>query len=131
MRQAEGSWDWRACCAERTTAENDCRQQYSDCIDETSRSNWLFGLGPGSPAKFGRTGTNGVCQVVEPLSWPDWGNHDLYMGVTGALGALGFCNQGDAYVGTHSQICGGSRGTWGKTHMEVWRLADAPTPRRP
>eukprot|EP01049_Picozoa_sp_SAG25_P025218 SAG25_NODE_11841_length_294_cov_0.517949_1_plen_62_part_01 len=55
--QAAGSWSLHACCA---VHGNDCGTDgpYAFCIDHASSSDWLFGLGPGPPQQFERTGAD-------------------------------------------------------------------------
>ena len=143
-RQAAGSWNNAACCAK---SGNDC---YSDkrwfggrCDDHTSASDWLFRLaGPGAPpAKFETTGTNTNYQYILPYDyWPIWGGYDNItvgdlslgrgeLGADGSCGVHGFTYAVPPRVGGTPYICGGGSGTWGKTDMETWRLADAPVQR--
>jgi hypothetical protein len=113
------------CCA---NSENTCYHwggtDGDGCVDRTSADDWLFGLGPGLPAKFGTTGHPGYNDyqwIYAPTpSWPQWGNNgnDLRMGGHGALGVSGQCLQGRTYAGTDNQICGGN--SWGVTHLETW-----------
>jgi hypothetical protein len=124
LRQASGSWDLATCCA---GSGNDCGGIF--CYDRTSASkSFLFSLGPEAPERFGPTGLNTFYQFVHPLGWPVWGagilaSTDLFVGeFNGTLGATGDCHQGVTFTGSVGQICGG-RDNWGKTGMEVWRLA--------
>eukprot|EP01043_Picozoa_sp_COSAG02_P005258 COSAG02_NODE_141_length_34311_cov_54.733135_28_plen_129_part_00 len=117
-----------ACCA---VGENDCTTYPDQCLDHTSAGNWLFGLEPGPPVRFGTTGKNSLYQVVDNRSWPVWGRgklvnglpiNDLQLGMQGVgLGVGGCCDQGSTYAGTEKQICGGNFDvSWGKTNMETW-----------
>ena len=102
-------------------------------MDQMSAGDWIFGLGPGVPAKFGpKPGGGTQYQFVDPDYWPRWGfsTDDLYMGaLNSALGTKGRCNQGGTYASAKNQICGCSysgknrdRDCWGKTHMETWYM---------
>ena len=119
----EGSWGKAACCA---ASANTCGSDY--CTDRTSAGDWLFGLAPGAPAKFGPNGANSAYQFVVPGEWPKWGDggYDLYMGCSDELGATSSCWEGSTYA--PNRICG-SDGSWdwGETNMEVWYLV---TPRQ-
>lgn len=100
---------------------NTCGSDY--CTDRTSAGDWLFGLSPGAPAKFGPNGANTAYQFVVSYEWPKWGDggYDLYMGGSGALGATGSCDDGFTYAAQN--ICGGNGNwDWGETNMEVWYL---------
>ena len=124
-----GSWSVALCCA--VGGENTCGSSSDPncgpncCIDSTSEGNWLFGLEPGPPAKFGPTGTYGDYQRVYAGYWQKWGFlGDLWIGdldwqPDGALGVRGSCDQGGDYDGMPNQICGGDD-NWGETNMEVW-----------
>ena len=120
MLQAAGSWSYDACCA---VPGNDCYQHPPYCDDRASSSDWLFGLWPGPPQRFEPTGTDTDYQAVEADEWPQWGgdlkDNDLRIGIDGAPGGLGSCNQGGTYRGTEGEICGG-RHNWGATDVEVW-----------
>jgi hypothetical protein len=122
---------------------NTCYLDGPYCLDRTSTGDWLFELGPGPPAKFGRKGGNDEYQTVLPDRWPQWGvnGDDLDMGGPshaldpgGALGAHGYCNGqcGRTYAAPQncdpshqdgSDICGGE--DWHKTEMETWRKVTA------
>ena len=120
--QAAGSWSVDACCA---VAGNTCDTHSHPpqfCYDQTSSSNWLFGLWPGPPQRFEPTGTNTHYQNVKAVDfWPTWGNSgDLSIGWTsGAPGGYAGCDQGTTYRGTEGEICGGDD-NWGATDVEVW-----------
>ena len=84
---------------------------------------FIFGLGPGKPQRFSPNGKNTNFQRA--FSWPHWGDGnasraDLSMGSNGPPGTDGHCDQGTTYSGHRNQICGGDRGTWGETQLEVW-----------
>ena len=116
--QAAGSWSVDACCA---VHGNDCRPQYSDCIDRASSSDWLFGLWPGPPQRFEPTGADTYhnYQFVH-ADWPSWGGELAIGDNSGAPGGWGgYCHQGRTYRGTDGEICGGDR-NWGATDLEVW-----------
>ena len=120
MVQAAGSWSVDACCA---VPGNECHRpcsrgaSYDCCLDHTSSSSWLFGLGPGPPQRFEPTGTDTDYQVVYADRWPQWGGNDLDIGAPG--GSDGYCDQGHTYRGTRGEICGGYE-NWGATDVEVW-----------
>ena len=128
MAQAAGSWSVDTCCA---NPQNDCNRDDDYCIDHTSSSDWLFGLGPGPPQRFVTTGADTYYQQVNAGTWPEWGRTegienawagaDLAIGwASGAPGELhGACDQGGTYEGTNGGICGGTE-NWGKTSVEVW-----------
>ena len=62
--------------------------------------------------------------VARSSGEPKWGDggYDLYMGGTGALGAIGSCYMGSTYA--PNDICGGNGSwDWNETNMEVWYLA--------
>ena len=103
------------------------------CYSGTSAC-FIFRLGPEEPERFPPTGTDTGYQSVSRYLWPSWGYHDLYMGSTGPPGANGYCDQGETFTGRPNQVCGGGwdgagkcegLGCWGKTQLEVWRLATA------
>ena len=71
------------CCA---VSGNDCSNTCRDvssydetncCLDHASETDWLFGLGPATPAKFGtlKTGNSDSVgyQNVLANNWPWWG----------------------------------------------------------
>ena len=125
MLQAAGSWSVEACCA---VPGNDCNRNSHppQCWDRTSSSDWLFGLGPGPPQRFGPTGTDTHYQWVWRDEWPKWGvggggwSGDLAIGYGNPPGrSHGFCDQGNTYRGTEGEICGGNN-NWGATDFEVW-----------
>ena len=101
------------------------------CADKTSSSDWLFGLWPGPPQRFIRTGgVNDNYQHVWADRWPQWGGDVNVGGLRigsrrgppgGSHGscACATCNQGHTYRGTGGEICGGL-GSWGATDVEVW-----------
>ena len=91
---------------------------------------FLFGLGPGEPARFDPTTPTsaGYSQPVyhyqqATSSWPKWGSggHDLSLNPHwehGRLGA-GYCGLGDVtYSAGPDQICG--HGNWGETRLVVY-----------
>ena len=96
---------------------------------------FIFGLdGSGPPTKFGPTGTgygldrNGY-QWATPSSWPRWGaSPDLWMGHGGPPGKNSVCWQGRTFSGSRADPICGSQGGWGKTDLEVWRLATLDDP---
>ena len=105
---------------------NHCDLNY--CWDQTSSSDWLFGLWPGPPQRFEPTGTNTKYQNVLAGGWPCWGSgggpggigHDLAIGAGGAPGGLSsYCFQGGTYRGTNDEICGGTH-NGGAMDVEVW-----------
>ena len=106
----------------------------------TATTNFIFGLGPGSPERFDTNGADTQYQASMPDYWPTWGsepNHDLKMGQSGLLpaggplGEDGLCQQGNTYAGSPNQVCGG-RGNWGETRLQVWRVdLDDEDPRGP
>jgi hypothetical protein len=110
-----GSWNYDACCA---VSGNDCKTYSGYCYDMNSSSDFIFGLSPGAPQRFGpKPGGAGVYQNVKAREWPAWGygDADLTMGYGGgALGANGYCDQG-----TPNEVCGGNR-NWGPAQSEVW-----------
>ena len=118
--QAAGSWSHATCCA---VPGNICR---SDCYDQSSSSDWLFGLWPGPPKRFEHQGDTDF-QIVRPDRWPQWGGNghcdgDLVIGETDGKpgGSHGWCPKGDVFKTTRDgQICGGW-GNWGETNVEVW-----------
>ena len=120
MVQAAGSWSFDACCA---VHGNFCNRDYHPpyCYDQTSSSDWLFGLWPGPPQRFEPVCCGTSYQYVNTDGWPIWGSGiDLEIGYTGAPGGSnGQCNQGGTYRGTDGEICGGN-GNWGATDVEVW-----------
>ena len=129
MVQAAGSWSMDACCA---VDGNDCYNEGAPnafCYDQTSSSDWLFGLWPGPPQRFQPTGADTTYQSVDPRDWPWWGSgsgnyRDLSIGYSGPPGgqdggSIAGCNQGGTYRGTEGEICGGG-GNWGATDVEVW-----------
>ena len=84
--QAAGSWSVDACCA---VAGNTCDTHSHPpqfCYDQTSSSNWLFGLWPGPPQRFEPTGADTYYQTVDADRWPVWGTNgpDLAIGYRGA-----------------------------------------------
>ena len=104
LLQAAGSWSVDACCA---VADNSCYcgqdTTFGDyCHDQTSSSDWLFGLGPGPPQRFEPTGTDTYYQYVGADFWPCWGNGgNLVIGDSGAPGgSYGTCQQGTCQPGT-------------------------------
>eukprot|EP01045_Picozoa_sp_COSAG04_P021892 COSAG04_NODE_2397_length_4209_cov_10.504380_4_plen_112_part_00 len=106
-----------ACCA---VPGNDCQRDDGVCIDMTSSSDWLFGLGPGPPQRFEPTGgTHRWYQQVIVDWWPVW--DQVAVGWTGGApgGSHGRCDQGGTYRGTVGEICGGHE-NWGATDVEVW-----------
>ena len=116
--QAAGSWSLDGCCA---VPGNTCGR--GRCLDQTSSSDWLFGLWPGPPQRFEPTGTNTHYQYVWAGHWPAWGHDgdlkigsDLKIGIGGEGGA---CHQGGTYRGASGEICGGNN-NWGATDVEVW-----------
>ena len=97
-------------------------------IGAGTAANFIFGLGPGAPARFDPTHKyDGGYQFNAPRFWPTWGgpsNADLLMGdYEGPPSTSGMCSQGVIYGGHANQICGGLH-NWGETEIEVWRLAD-------
>ena len=115
--QAAGSWSVDACCA---VAGNYCGGD--SCYDQTSSSDWLFGLWPGPPQRFEPTGADTVYQGGTADWWPAWGTGAaLSIGETSGApgGSGGYCDQGYTYRGTNGEICGGTR-NWGATDVEVW-----------
>ena len=109
-----------ACCA---VPGNDCKSLPGvTCLDQTSSSDWLFGLWPGPPQRFEPTGTRNDYQIVVADGWPVWGSEgDLDIGRTSGApgGSAGTCSQGGTYRGTEGEICGGDE-NWGATDVEVW-----------
>ncbi len=116
---AVGSWSTSDCCQ---TLQNICGSNF--CRDLTSRSDFIFGLWPGTPARFDAIHESSTYQLVASEEWPHWGSEDwfdLFIGSRGPPGDNGRCDQGHDYAGVADQICGG--GSWGETHVEVWRRA--------
>eukprot|EP01046_Picozoa_sp_COSAG06_P030598 COSAG06_NODE_2916_length_6098_cov_10.324721_4_plen_430_part_00 len=125
--QAVGSWNHNFCCS---MVSNDCPAGTDYCIDSSwdSRLDFIFRLSPDAVERFEPKPGGHEYQLVAGSRWPQWGG-DLAMGDdNAALGASGYCgcappNDCQTYGGTRNQICGGDQGTWGETHLEVWRLA--------
>eukprot|EP01045_Picozoa_sp_COSAG04_P029275 COSAG04_NODE_4770_length_1895_cov_2.227525_1_plen_450_part_10 len=108
-----------ACCA---VDGNWCNRDYGQCVDQTSSSDWLFGLWPGPPRRFEPTGADTIYQQVWANMWPRWGNGgDLDIGRDSGApgGSHSYCNQGNGYRGTVGEICG-ANANWGATDVEVW-----------
>ena len=144
--QAVGSWSVEECCKIST---NICNRAVPYCWDQMSSADFIFGLAPGPPVKFGPTGADRMFQAVEPGQWPHWGSgEDLFMGGYGPPGTgagpnsdqRGYCDQGFTYGGLPNQICGGGpNGTnhqghhggngkvWGTTQLEVLYPVTAAT----
>ena len=153
VSQASGSWGAEECCK---NSANGCHNRNGgaygiSCWDRTASADFIFGLAPGRPAKFGPTGANTNYHLASGLgAWPRWGygpapyhpsdlNFGLSGGAMGHRGYSGFCAQGSTYGGQPNQICGGGdvvwgeNGThwqqlgngkpWGTTQMEVWCLS--------
>ena len=116
--QAAGSWSFETCCR---VFGSDCHLNREDSTDHASSSNWLFGLWPGPPKRFGPTGTDADYQEANADYWPIWGQSGgLSIGGTAAPGgSYGACNQGSTYRGASHEICGGNL-NWGATDVEVW-----------
>ena len=136
-----GAWDVATCCRNAT---NQCKAVVGvgSCYDITSSGDFIFGLGPETPAKFAAKNDvpldDKAYQYMNPLIWGDWGcctDIVLHIGSGYRLGTDGFCNQGHNYEGKPNQICGGSASSfdhgsagrvggsdWGETEMETWRL---------
>ena len=136
--QAEGSWDYDQCCSKKGNRLLD-----QECIDQTSSGDFIFGLSPDQPERFGPKGGTKLYQTLDATGpWPWWGTvmssgpgditkGDLNLGAQ-SLGRGGACDQGNAYTGSGHQICGGddSRGSaWGETDIEVWFRVSSNTPR--
>lgn len=118
------------------------------CTDRTSEwTSFIFSLSPGDPVRFNHCHpctVVGIGNTHETLfisgvggmnSWPAFMN-DLTLS-HGELGERAFCRQGPSYLCDGSQenetsrvqttcfnkICGGDKGTWRETELEVWGLA--------
>ena len=120
LLQAAGSWSVDACCAVHGNACHRDDWNPPHCDDQTSSSDWLFGLWPGPPQRFEpTTGTDAAYQTVDADWWPSW-DIGLEIGRSGAPGGSdGSCSQGFSYRGTGHEICGGEE-NWGATDVEVW-----------
>eukprot|EP01044_Picomonas_judraskeda_P007855 COSAG03_NODE_867_length_5583_cov_35.557826_5_plen_287_part_00 len=114
---ATSSWSKASCCANPV---NDCGTVSCFVNAETGASDFIFRLRPGTPTKYGITGSNEYYQDVNPNQWPQWGmfGHDLSIGgdylnaPSAAPGAYGECTQGNTYQGAPGQVCGG-KNNWG------------------
>ena len=98
-----GSRSKTTCCAnsKNTGYPSNCPHS---CYNQTADADFIFGLWPGPPAKFGPTGADTRYQFIDPSSWPKWGNggggsSDLSMGGGGPPGVQAACNQGYTYAG--------------------------------
>ena len=137
---AVGSWSNTTCCA--ASGKNGCHLCATGpcCVDRTSAADFIFGLGPNEPQRYLANDTliqrdsTTYYQKAEPDRWPVWGGGALNMGGdNGPPGTTAYCDQGITYGGQANEACGGGwdgyglpcegQGCWGKTDLEVWRLA--------
>ena len=93
------------------TKWNDCRNPSRSCglnccDNGGTPANFIFGLGPGEPTRYGVTNFNGNYQSTSNGNglwvWPAWGGsfgqYDLNMGQFGSsLGSTGMCGMGHTY----------------------------------
>jgi hypothetical protein len=91
--------------------------------DKTATNDFLFSLGADAVAPVALTTSY---QGDYPTAWPNWGGPCLRMGYDGTLGAGGGCDADDyACPDLPDDFCGGDKGTWGETELEV-RWGEGP-----
>ena len=122
---AVNSWDVKSCCG---ITGNTCMGSY--CVDRTTTSELVFGLGPETPRSYAFNQDNSglrTRQYTCPAFWPAWGAEaaGLTIGTdSGAPGVQGNCN---GYPGICHDWDGSSFGgqdRWGHTDVEVFYPAD-------